>query len=263
MGDGGLMGTGSFGGGSGSLGGGSGSLASGSRGGGGGASGSLLRTIQSLLRMTELAHRNPGQGQMTRFVIDALRDRARAGYVKTLMADGFTNGVFRDLFVLGRLLRDNKGWDTVEAEFRVAGGPGCLFQLGDAIIDRNLLARDYDVDERHIDRVSSALSQFMLTLVGGDAKIQTRGTSAEVRVAMNEEIFKSTCGYFLADLITKCVAEDLLRRSDVASSAIASASEAVANGWYDRFEEKFIRSGKAEHKDMLQTIADNYSFFAR
>lgn len=248
------MGTGSFGGGSGSIGGGG----SGSAGSGG----SLLRAIEHLRNISARLKLDGDQARLTKEINDLLRDRGRTSSIKTLLSDGFADRLLGDLLEIGRRLNDGESWSDVATHFQVTTGAGSLQALCDARIEAALRAYDYDLDERSIERGSSAFRQFLATAVNGDLVLAQHGDAAGIEANVNRAYFNNTIGAFLGDLLAKVIVSDSVMPLGAATAAVETAADTIAIAIYDRFDQRFISKGKAQPRDAFRTIADNYAALA-
>ncbi|MGO7837207.1 hypothetical protein [Rhizobium johnstonii] len=262
-----LMGTGSFGGGSGSVGG--GGSGSGSRGHGGssdgagngggtGAKGSLLRAIEGLREITRRLTADPDQARLTRVINELLRDRGRATFFSDMLTDGFAGALLNDLLAIGARLRAGEGWVQVTQSFGIDAGVGSMQALCDACIDRALQARAYQVDDRYIESASAAFREFMVASVGGDRILVTRGDAAQVDAAIDRNVFGNSIGGFLGDLIGQVLQAESYVDLGAATAAVRQASDTLAIAIFDRFDAKFVQRGKAERRDALRVIGENY-----
>jgi hypothetical protein len=217
--------------------------------------------LDAIMSLREIARRltaDTDQPRLTREINELLRDRGRAGFVKGLFADGFVNALLGDLLEIGRRLRGQESWSDVAQSFGVSAGPGSMAALCDARIERALVARGYDVDDRYVERGSAAFREFLAASVGGDLITATQGDAEEIDVAIRRDMFANTVGGFLGDLITQTVGSESYLDLGAAAPAVERAADTVAIAIYDRFAEQFVKTGKAEPREALRIISDNY-----
>jgi hypothetical protein len=245
------MGTGSFGGGSGSLGGGG----SGSSGGGG--SGSLLRAIASLRDLTRRLNQDGNQSRLTREIIDLLRDRSRASFVKDLLADEFTVRLLQDLLTIKARLDAGDGWQRVARHFGVIAGPGTVIRLCDWCIDQAVTQLSF-VDERYINCAGSAFRGILQNALGGDLALIAGGDSAAVDRSLDRAPFGNPARHFLGLLLGQVIRNDSVHDLRGSWASVQTACHSVADAAYARFEQAFVAKQKADPSQMLQVLSEHY-----
>jgi len=251
------MGTGGFGGGSGSLGGGGAGSSRWS-----GAGGSLLRAITHLREISRMLTADGDQARLTREINELLRDRGRAGFMAGLLGDPFATALL-DRFLRLRDRVQTETWSSVLESAGIATGPGSITAYCDVVIEEALRSQGYSVDERHVDRAGLALRSLLATsLAGDDLLVAEQGDAAAVDAAIDRTRFGSEdairCG-FLGRLIAKSVAGESYIDPGASTSSIERAADTIATAIQQRFDEKFVRNGKAAPADFLQTIGANYA----
>lgn len=246
------MGTGSFGGGSGSLGGGGGGVS------GGGGSGSLLRAIESLRELTRRLTADADQGRLTRELYTLLRERSRVSFIKGLLSDPFTNALLLDLLAIKERLDAGASWEQIATAYGVPTGAGTMTRLCDGRIEQALLARNYAVDERHINCAGAAFRTFLQGAVGGDLVLLSRGNSTAIDAAIDRTAFRNSIGGYLGALIAQAIKTDCVHELPGAWRSVETASSSIANASYDRFEKAFVAKQKARPQDALAILAEHY-----
>ena len=262
------MGTGGFGGGSGSLGGGSaGSSGSGrSRGGvnsgSSGSGGSLLRAITHLRDIARMLTADGDQARLTREINALLRERGRASFMAGLLADPFATTLLDRLLQLsGRI--QTESWSDILDSAGVAKGPGSITAYSDMVIEEALREHGDAVDERHIDRAGLALRSFLAaSLAGDDLVVAEQGDAAAVDAAIDPTRFANEGAIrrgFLGQVIAKSVAGESYIDLGASAPSVERATDTIAAAIQQRFDEKFVRKGKADVADFLRTIGANYT----
>ena len=244
--------------GTGSLGGGSGSAGGGGSGSGVGARGSLLRAIEGLREISRRLTSDSDQPRLTQVIHELLRERGRSAFIRDMLTDGFAASLLADLLEIGAKLDEGASWEDIARAFSVDPGAGCMQAVCDARIDMVLQARDYTVDDRYVELASAAFRDFLVSAIGGDRVVATRGNAAAIDAAMKRDKFHNTIDRYLGALIFQALGAESYRDLGAAASAVRQAADTVAIGIYDRFDMKFLATGKAERKDVLHVLADNY-----
>ncbi|WP_287308742.1 hypothetical protein, partial [Mesorhizobium sp.] len=168
------------------------------------------------------------------------------------------NDVLADLLAIGGKVRDGVSWEQIAAEFNVTAGAGSAAQLADAIIDRNLEAHAFSVDERYVDRCTLAVRALIKGSLNDDLAVFTRGDSAQIDAAIERRHFENTIGGFLGGLIAACVSADTVHDMGTILPSVTTAAGSVANAAYDRFATRVVNEGKATPEQALSVMADRY-----
>ena len=248
------MGTGGFGGGSGSLGGGG--------AGSSGSGGSLLQAIKHLRDIARMLTADGDQARLTREINALLRERGRASFMAGLFADPFATTLLDRLLQLsGRI--QTESWSDILDSARVAKGPGSITAYCDTVVEEALREHSDAVYERHIDRAGLALRSFLAaSLAGDDLAVAEQGDAAAVDAARdrtrlaNEETIRRG---FLGQVIAKSIAGESYIDLGASAPSVERAADTIAATIQQRFDEKFVRKGKADAADFLRTIGANYA----
>jgi len=191
-------------------------------GGGGGGMGSVT------LRGGALTSADPGAVAAFDAIAKVYAKLSR-DYLSSLFSDPGVAKAYEALFRLGVALLQDRSWDTIQREFGVDEGPGCLTRLVAALASDS---GNDAINPRLQAPLKAAILDFLLRAVGDDLAIRNRGDAAAVLAAANNEVFGRTANLFLGSYLSETLrleAKNLNRaaRAHLNDFAMAQADRIV------------------------------------
>ena len=167
-------------------------------GGGGGGFGGGGRGMGSVtLRGSALTSADPGVLAAFNAIVKVYAKLSR-DYLSSLFSDPGVARAYEALFRLGVALLQDRSWDSVQREFGVDDGPGCLARLAAALASD--AGRDA-VNPRLQAPLKTAILDFLLRAVGDDFGVRNRGDATQVIGSARSDVFERTANLFLASYL--------------------------------------------------------------
>jgi hypothetical protein len=157
-------------------------------------------------------------------------------YLSSLLSDPGVAKAYEALFRLGVALLQDRSWNSVQREFGVDDGPGCLARLAAALASDS---GNDAVNPRLQAPLKAAILDFLLRAVGDDLAIRNRGNAAEVIAAARSDVIRRTANLFLGSYLSETLRLEAQNLNRAARAHLNDFAMAQANKIVDAFGGKF------------------------
>ena len=205
-------------------------------GGGGGGFGGGGRSMGSVtLRGSALTSADPGVLAAFNAIVTVYAKLSR-DYLSSLFSDPGVARAYEALFRLGVALLQDRSWDSVQREFGVDDGPGCLGPLAAALASD--AGRDA-VNPRLQAPLKTAILDFLLRAVGDDFGVRNRGDATQVIGSARSDVFERTANLFLASYLSENLRLEARNLNQAARAHLNDFTTAQADRMVGAFARKF------------------------
>jgi hypothetical protein len=158
------------------------------------------------------------------------------GYLSFLVGDPGVAKAYEALFRLGVALLQDQSWESIQREFGVDDGPGCLMRLAAALAAGS---GNDAVSPALQAPVKAAILDFLVRVVGDDFAIRNRGGAAEVLAAARKDAFTRTANLFLGSYLSETLRLEEKNLNRAARVHLNDFAMAQADRIVDEFAGKF------------------------
>jgi hypothetical protein len=199
-------------------------------------------------------------------------------YVKKQFGSPLVRAVYEELFVFSRCAFSTTSKEKVQsqqldlansdemvsascaalcAEYKIDSGRGFLTNWKEMIRTKY---EQSEFDQTVWGNVNLCLEDFLLKAVGDDLNLYHYGTCAQVIRGLRQNIFKSTSGYFLGQLIWRVLDRQYPRQDPGIALQLRRASQEVADRVIESFEMRFKGKGVG-YRDLFGIIQSHPDWF--
>ncbi len=179
-------------------------------------------------------------------------------YLLSYFDNPLVRDAYRNLFLIGVDLNQNKAWDGIKERHGVDGGAGCLRALANKIVDQAGLA---GVTSKAKADCRVAVEDFLMRAVGGRLSVFWKGNAADVLKNVDANAFKSTSGYFLGGLINKVMEREEQALPPDAKASLLTMSQSKADEIIHSFESRFKDVNQVSYRRLFDVIHDDPAWF--
>lgn len=250
---GGIVGTGSFGGGGGGGFGGGGS--GGSGGYGGGSGGYCFKDGNYVPAVAKPA-------TVKREVQKTLRRLSKYshGYLDGQFGSPLVRSIYEEVFSFRRSTYSEDPCGALAEEYGIQDGPGFLLRWVDALMEKY---QDLESDIKVQGTARTCLEDFLVKALGDNLDLYLTGTCSETLARLDPKIFRSTSGYFLGNLVWRVLERECERQQPEVEVQIRRESQVLADRVIASFEERFLRKGSTGYRDLFRVIQENPDWFRK
>lgn len=207
----------------------------------------------------------PSIGSARTVVREAFAQRGVADYMTKMVSSAAVRGCFEELFLVGVLLRQQQNWGTIENQYGVRDGPGCLADLATAIKRKHIDSRS---SEAFREIAGAAVADVLMAAVGEDDDVYLDGRAKHVFAAIRkhgEEIFASLSGYYLGSVLYRAATRELPALDEGQKIVLHQAAQERADFLIAKFKYSFLGKTLEEkqitYRQLLKIFSENAEWF--